>query len=91
MPIIYRVSQPVQFLKNTIDAEAALRFLAERQLIQIAAQRESFHIMTEDRAPIASELKVNLQREAGPSRAWGRDRFRRPQGHPSAGRCRARV
>ncbi|HEY0257888.1 MAG TPA: protease modulator HflK [Candidatus Methylacidiphilales bacterium] len=64
VPIMYRVSSPVTFLKNTIDAQGALRYLAERKLIQIAGTRESFHIMTEDRAPIANALKQGLQREA---------------------------
>jgi HflK protein len=63
VPIIYRISSPVTFLKNTTDAESALRYLAERKLIQIVGTRESFQIMTEDRAPITAALKKGVQDE----------------------------
>ena len=63
VPILYRVSDAIAFLKTTTDAETALKDLAERKLIQIATARESFHMMTEDRAAIAETLKQGLQAE----------------------------
>ncbi len=63
VPIQYRVSDPVAYLTNTTDAEAALRHLAERKLIYIATLRESFHMMTDDREAIAASLQQGIQSE----------------------------
>lgn len=63
VPIQYRISDPVAYLTNTTDAEAALRHLAERQLIYIATARESFHLMTDDRDAIAVSLRQGIQTE----------------------------
>jgi len=64
LPILYRIADPVVFLKTTTDAELALRDLAERKLIQIATAKESFHMMTEDRAAIAKSMQDGLQMDA---------------------------
>lgn len=63
VPISYRISDPVSYLKSSTDAEMALKTLAERKLTQIAANRESFHFMTEDRQAIATALKEGIQSE----------------------------
>jgi regulator of protease activity HflC (stomatin/prohibitin superfamily) len=64
LPILYRIADPIVFLKTTTDAEMALRDLAERKLIQIATARESFHMMTEDRQAIAENIQHGLQEDA---------------------------
>ena len=63
VPIFYRISDPVRYLETTTDAEQALLALAERKLIQVAAARDSFQIMTEQRAEIARQLQDSLQKE----------------------------
>lgn len=63
VPIQYRVSNPVAYLTNTTDAEAALRHMAERKLIHIATAREGFHLMTDDREAIAASLRQGIQSE----------------------------
>jgi HflK protein len=63
VPIFYRISDPVRYLETTTDAEQALLALAERKLIQVAASRDSFQIMTEQRAEIARQLGESLQQE----------------------------
>jgi HflK protein len=63
VPIFYRISDPVRFLETTTDAEHALLALADRKLIQVAGSRDSFQIMTEQRAEIARQLKESLQQE----------------------------
>jgi modulator of FtsH protease HflK len=63
VPIFYRISDPVRYLETTTDAEQALLALADRKLIQVAASRDSFQIMTEQRADIARQLKESLQKE----------------------------
>lgn len=63
VPIIYRISNPVTYLKTTTDAELALKSIAERKLTQIAATREIFHFMTDERQPIADALKEGIQAE----------------------------
>ena len=64
LPILYRIADPIAFLKATSDAEVALRDLAERKLIQIATARESFHMMTDDRQAIAENMQRGLQKDA---------------------------
>lgn len=63
VPIFYRISDPVRYLETTTDAEHALLALADRKLIQVAGSRDSFQIMTEQRAEIARQLKESLQQE----------------------------
>ena len=63
VPIFYRISDPVRYLETTTDAEQALLALANRKLIQVAGSRDSFQIMTEQRAEIARQLKESLQQE----------------------------
>jgi membrane protease subunit HflK len=63
VPIFYRISDVVTYVKATTDAESALRNIAERKLAQIAAIHESFHFMTEDRQAIANALKQGVQAE----------------------------
>jgi membrane protease subunit HflK len=63
VPIFYRISDPVRYLETTTDAEQALRALADRKLIQVAGSRDSFQIMTEQRAEIARQLRESLQQE----------------------------
>lgn len=63
VPIFYRISDPVRYLETTTDAEQALLALADRKLIQVAASRDSFQIMTEQRAEIARQLGEALQEE----------------------------
>jgi membrane protease subunit HflK len=63
VPVLYRISDPVRYLETTTDAEQALLALAERKLIQVAGSRDSFQIMTEQRAEIARRLQESLQRE----------------------------
>lgn len=63
VPVYYRIADPISYLKTTIDAETALKSLAERKLIQITAQREAFHVMIQDRQQIADTLKQVLQSE----------------------------
>ena len=64
VPFQYRVADAVAFLKATPDSASALKSLAERRLIQAARSRESFAIMTVDRAQIADEIKHGLQQDA---------------------------
>ncbi|MBO0695212.1 MAG: protease modulator HflK [Verrucomicrobia bacterium] len=63
VPIFYRISNPVRYLETTTNAEQALLVLAERKLIQVAGSRDSFRIMTQQRAEIARQLRESLQRE----------------------------
>jgi HflK protein len=63
VPIFYRISDPVRYLETTTDAEQALVALADRKLIQVAGSRDSFQIMTEQRAEIARQLRESLQQE----------------------------
>jgi HflK protein len=63
VPILYRISDPVRYLETTTDAEQALVALADRKLIQVAGSRDSFQIMTEQRAEIARQLRESLQQE----------------------------
>jgi HflK protein len=63
VPIFYRISDPVRYLETTTNAEQALLALADRKLIQVAGSRDSFQIMTEQRAEIARQLKESLQQE----------------------------
>jgi HflK protein len=63
VPIFYRIADPVRYLETTTDAEQALLALADRKLIQVAGSRDSFQIMTEQRAEIAQQLKESLQQE----------------------------
>jgi membrane protease subunit HflK len=63
VPIFYRISDPVRYLETTADAEQALVALADRKLIQVAGSRDSFQIMTEQRAQIARQLRESLQQE----------------------------
>jgi membrane protease subunit HflK len=63
VPIFYRISDPVRYLETTTDAEQALLALANRKLIQVAGSRDSFQIMTEQRAEIARQLRESLQHE----------------------------
>jgi regulator of protease activity HflC (stomatin/prohibitin superfamily) len=64
VPIQYRIADAVAYLKTATDADTALRTLAERQMVQIAAYRESFHFMTDEREDIANKLRSALQAEA---------------------------
>ncbi|MGH8092124.1 MAG: protease modulator HflK [Chthoniobacterales bacterium] len=66
VPILYRIADPVRYLETTTDAEKALLVLAERKLIQIAGSRDSFQIMTSERAEIARKLRDALQSEVQP-------------------------
>jgi HflK protein len=61
VPVFYRVSDPVQFLRTATDVDLALRSLAERKLMEIAHVYDAFQIMTDDRALIARKLKDDLQ------------------------------
>jgi HflK protein len=63
VPIFYRIADPVRYLETTTDAEQALLALADRKLIQVAGSRDSFQIMTEQRAEIARQLRESLQQE----------------------------
>jgi membrane protease subunit HflK len=63
VPIFYRISDPVRYLETTTDAEQALLALADRKLIQVAGSRDSFQIMTEQRAEISRQLRESLQQE----------------------------
>jgi HflK protein len=63
VPIFYRISDPVRYLETTTNAEQALLALADRKLIQVAGSRDSFQIMTEQRAEISRQLKESLQQE----------------------------
>lgn len=66
VPILYRIADPVRYLKTTTDTEKAVLVLAERKLIQIAGSRGSFQIMTSERAEIANKLRDELQAEVTP-------------------------
>jgi len=50
-------------LMASSDPETFLKTLAERKMIQLAAMRESFHFMTDERQEIADNLKAGLQAE----------------------------
>jgi HflK protein len=63
VPIFYRISDLVRYLETTTNAEQALVALADRKLIQVAGSRDSFQIMTEQRAEIARQLRESLQQE----------------------------
>ncbi len=63
VPIFYRIADPVAFLQTTNDPDEALASLAERKLIQITGSRDSFAIMTTERAAITTQLKTVLQSE----------------------------
>ena len=63
VPILYRIADPVKFLETTTDPDEALANLAERKLIQLTGSRDSFAIMTAERAAIAAQLKKALQGE----------------------------
>lgn len=63
MPILYRISDPVAYLKTARDVDGALSDLAERKLMLAVGSRDSFNIMTEGREEIARALKSSLQAE----------------------------
>jgi len=63
VPILYRISDPVAYLKTSKDAEEALADLGERKLMLVVGSRDSFNIMTDGREEIARALKAGLQEE----------------------------
>ncbi|HEY0256692.1 MAG TPA: protease modulator HflK [Candidatus Methylacidiphilales bacterium] len=63
VPIQYRVSSPVAFLKAATNPAAGLKSLAARKLIEVARSSDSFQIMTVNREQMAAELKAGLQAE----------------------------
>jgi HflK protein len=63
VPIFYRISDPVAYVRTTRNPETALSDLAERKLLHVMGSRESFSVMIQDREPIASALNVALQKE----------------------------
>jgi HflK protein len=63
VPILYRISDPVAYLRTTSNAEEALLSIAERKLLQLTGSRESFAIMTEERQAISQVLKKAVQAE----------------------------
>jgi len=63
VPILYRIADPVAYLKTAKDVEEALADLAERKLMLVVGSRDSFNIMTDGREEIARGLKSALQGE----------------------------
>ena len=63
VPIGYCIADAVAYLKTSANAEAALKSIASRKLLQLAGSRDSFALMTGERAKIARALRVGLQAE----------------------------
>jgi len=61
VPVFYRVSDPVKFLKTATNVDTALRGLAERKLMEIAHAYGAFQIMTDNRAEIGTKIREGLQ------------------------------
>jgi len=63
VPILYRINNPLAYLRTSSDPEQGLTNLAERKLLHIMGSRDSFSLMIEDRAQIARTLHNELQKE----------------------------
>ena len=63
VPVYYRISDPLAYLKTTTNAREALINLAYRQLLAVTEARDSFRVMTVDRQELSRALKQSLQRE----------------------------
>jgi HflK protein len=63
VPILYRINNPLAYLRTSSDPEQGLASLAERKLLHIMGSRDSFSLMIEDRAQIARTLHNELQKE----------------------------
>lgn len=64
VPVQYRISDPLAYLMATTDAQVALEHLAYRELQRVAAARDSFAMMTDDRAAVSQALHKGLQEAA---------------------------
>ena len=85
VPILYRIADPVAYLKTAKDVEEALSDLAERKLMLVVGSRDSFDIMTEGREEIAGHLKKIVAGGDRPVAARPGDRLCGAAGHSSAG------
>jgi len=61
VPVHYRIRDPLAHLMTTTDARTALRHLAYRELLRVAAARDSFAVMTGQRADVSSAMQSGLQ------------------------------
>ncbi|MEM6672298.1 MAG: protease modulator HflK [Planctomycetota bacterium] len=64
VPVLYRIRDPLAHLKTTTDAREALEHLAYRELLQVTSARDSFAIMTDERADVSAAMQSGLQRAA---------------------------
>jgi len=63
VPVYYRISDPVAFLRHTESAEGAVSQLAFRQLVRAMASSDSFGIMIANREAIRESIRDGLQQE----------------------------
>jgi len=64
VPVQYRISDPLAYLMSTTESRAALEHLAYRELLRVASARDSFAIMTDERAEVSEALHRGLQAAA---------------------------
>ncbi|MEM8884050.1 MAG: protease modulator HflK [Planctomycetota bacterium] len=62
VPVHYRIHDPLAYLMTTSDARATLQHLAYRELLRVTSARDSFAIMTDQRADVSATLRTGLQR-----------------------------
>ncbi|MEM7167634.1 MAG: protease modulator HflK [Planctomycetota bacterium] len=64
MPVQFRIRDPLAYLMNTTEAQVALEHLAYRELLRVTAGRDSFAVMTDQRAEVSAALQTGLQAAA---------------------------
>ncbi|MEM1060646.1 MAG: protease modulator HflK, partial [Verrucomicrobiota bacterium] len=63
VPVFYRISDPIAFLRHTENAETAVGQIAFRQLVRAMASADSFAIMLSRRDAIAGRIRTGIQEE----------------------------
>lgn len=64
VPVQFRVRDPLVYLQGAREARAALENLAYRELLRATTARDSFAVMTADRAAVSAALREQLQAAA---------------------------
>ncbi len=68
VPVQYRISDPLAYLMSTTESRTALEHLAYRELLRVATARDSFAMMTDERAEVSTALQQGLQAAADAQR-----------------------
>ncbi len=64
VPVQYRIRDPLAYLMSTTESRAALEHLAYRELLRVTSARDSFAVMTDERAEVSEALHQGLQAAA---------------------------